>query len=191
MPTPRLRQFWTLLLLLAGTAASMFSAGQWAWHRSLLDESESVQRQLALYGQTLAQRIDRYRTLPEVLALDAQLQDALRRPLSPDEVAQLNRKLEQANGASQSSTLTLLNRDGLAVAASNWRTATSNVGVDYSFRPYVQQALAQGRGSFYGIGVTTGEPGYFLSQAIRDDSGHILGLVAIKIALQELEREWL
>lgn len=191
MPTPRLRQFWTLLILLAGTVASMFAAGQWAWHRSLLDESESVQRQLALYGQTLAQRIDRYRTLPEVLALDAQLQDALRRTLSPDEVAQLNRKLEQANGASQSSTLTLLNRDGLAVAASNWRTATSNVGVDYSFRPYVQQALAQGRGSFYGIGVTTGEPGYFLSQAIRDNSGHILGLVAIKIALQELEREWL
>ena len=191
MPTPRLRQFWTLLLLLAGTAASMFAAGQWAWHRSLLDESESVQRQLALYGQTLAQRIDRYRTLPEVLALDAQLQDALRRTLSPDEVAQLNRKLEQANGASQSSTLTLLNRDGLAVAASNWRTATSNVGVDYSFRPYVQQALAQGRGSFYGIGVTTGEPGYFLSQAIHDDQGQTLGLVAIKIALQELEREWL
>jgi histidine kinase len=191
MPTPRLRQFWTLLMLLAGTVASMFAAGQWAWHRSLLDESESVQRQLALYGQTLAQRIDRYRTLPEVLALDAQLQDALRRTLSTDEVAQLNRKLEQANGASQSSTLTLLNRDGLAVAASNWRTATSNVGVDYSFRPYVQQALAQGRGSFYGIGVTTGEPGYFLSQAIRDDRGHILGLVAIKIALQELEREWL
>ena len=191
MTTPRLRKLWTLLILLAGMAGSMFVAGQWAWQRSLGDESDTVQRQLALYGQTLAQRIDRYRTLPEVLALDAQLQDALRRALSPAEVEQLNRKLELANGASQSSTLTLLNREGLAVAASNWRTATSNVGVDYSFRPYVQQALAQGRGSFYGIGVTTGEPGYFLSQAIRDASGRILGLVAIKIALQELEREWL
>lgn len=39
--------------------------------------------------------------------------------------------------------------------------------------------------------MTTGEAGYFLSQAIRDETGHILGLVAIKIALQELEREWL
>lgn len=191
MPTPRLRQFWTLLILLTGTVASLFAASQWAWQRSLHAESDSVQRQLALYGQTLAQRIDRYRTLPEVLALDMQLQDALRRSLSTDEVAQLNRKLEQANGASQSSTLTLLNSDGLAVAASNWRSATSNVGQDYSFRPYVQQALAQGRGSFYGIGVTTGVPGYFLSQAIRDDHGHTLGLVVIKIALQELEREWL
>jgi histidine kinase len=191
MSTMPLRKLWTLLILLGGMAASMFVAGQWAWHHSLRQESESVQRQLALYGQTLAQRIDRYRTLPEVLALDAQLQDALARPLGASEVEQLNRKLEQANGASQSSTLTLINRDGLAVAASNWRTATSNVGVDYSFRPYVQQALAQGRGSFYGIGVTTGEPGYFLSQAIRGSDGQVRGLVAIKIALQELEREWL
>ncbi|RYF27144.1 MAG: response regulator [Comamonadaceae bacterium] len=155
------------------------------------EESDNVQRQLALYGQTLGQRIDRYRTLPEVLALDDQLRDALTRPLAPHEVERLNHKLEQANGASQSSTLTLLNRQGQAVAASNWRSATSNVGVDYAFRPYVQQALAQGSGSFYGIGVTTGEPGYFLSQAIRDDEGRTLGLVAIKIALQELEREWL
>ncbi|UCU98918.1 PAS-domain containing protein [Acidovorax radicis] len=191
MPTPHRRKFWTVLILLGGMAASMFVAGQWAWQRSLHDESDTVQRQLALYGQTLAQRIDRYRTLPEVLALDKQLRDALRHPLSAAQVEQLNRKLEQANGASQSSTLTLINRSGTAIAASNWRTATSNVGMDYSFRPYVQQALTQGSGSFYGIGVTTGEPGYFLSQAIRDDSGQTLGLVAIKIALQELEREWL
>lgn len=191
MPLPHRRKFWTVLILLAGMAASMFVAGQWAWQHSLHEESDSVQRQLALYGQTLGQRIDRYRTLPEVLALDAQLYEALSRPQSPAEVDGLNRKLERANGASQSSTLTLINREGLAVAASNWRTATSNVGVDYSFRPYVQQALALGSGSFYGIGVTTGEPGYFLSQAIRNAQGEPLGLVVIKIALQELEREWL
>lgn len=185
------RKFWTVLIVLAGMAGCMFVAGQWAWRHSLYDESDSVQRQLALYGQTLGQRIDRYRTLPEVLALDAQLYEALSRPRSPAQVEQLNLKLERANGASQSSTLTLINREGLAVAASNWRSATSNVGVDYSFRPYVQQALAQGSGSFYGIGVTTGEPGYFLSQAIRNDQGEPLGLVVIKIALQELEREWL
>lgn len=191
MPQPHLRTFWTVLILLSGMAASMWSASQWAWQRSLQAESDSVQRQLALYGQTLAQRIDRYRTLPEVLALDSQLRSALRQPLNAAQVAQLNHKLEQANGASQSSTLTLINQDGTAIAASNWRTATSNVGMDYSFRPYVQQALTQGSGSFYGIGVTTGEPGYFLSQAIQGDNGQTVGLVAIKIALQELEREWL
>ena len=69
MPTPRLRQFWTLLILICeGAAASMFVAGQWAWHRSL-DESDSDAAPMApVRARSLAQRIDRYRTLPEVLA---------------------------------------------------------------------------------------------------------------------------
>lgn len=185
------RVVWMGLVVLIGMLGCMLAARQWAWQHALREESHNVEHQLTLYAQSLAQRIDRYRTVPEILALDTQLRDALVRPLKPAQIEQLNRKLEQANGASQSSTLTLLNREGRAVAASNWRTATSNVGMDYSFRPYVQQALRHGRGSFYGIGVTTGEPGYFLSQAIVDEQGQTVGLVAIKIALHELERQWL
>ena len=186
----RHRLFWTLFIVLAGTAACMLVAGQIALQKSLHDESQNVQRQLTLYAQALSQRIDRYRTLPQVLALDDQLKAALTHRLNPAEIDRLNRKLEQANGASQSSTLTLLDLSGQALAASNWREPHSNVGEDYSFRPYVQQALSQGSGRFYGIGMTTGLPGYFLSQAIRDDQGQTIGLIAIKIALQELEREW-
>ena len=100
--------------------------------------------------QTLAQRIDRYRTLPEVLALDVQLQGAGARSLSTDEVG-----AEPQAGAGQRRQPVvhahLLNSDGMAVAASNWRDATSNVGENYSFAP-MQQALAR-RGSFYGISV--------------------------------------
>ena len=188
---PSRRSFWTLLLLFGGMLACMLLAGELVYHRALRGEAESVQRQLSLYAQALGQRIDRYRTLPEVLALDAQLRAALTHPLSPAEVDALNRKLEQANGASQSSTLTLIDRHGTALAASNWRETRSNVGVDYSFRPYVQQALSRGSGRFYGIGLTTGLPGYFLSQAILDEQNAVAGLVVIKIALLELEREWL
>ena len=188
---PSRRSFWTLLLLFGGMLACMLLAGELVYHRALRGEAESVQRQLSLYAQALGQRIDRYRTLPEVLALDAQLRAALTHPLSPAEVDALNRKLEQANGASQSSTLTLIDRHGTALAASNWRETRSNVGVDYSFRPYVQQALSRGSGRFYGIGLTTGLPGYFLSQAILDEHNAVAGLVVIKIALLELEREWL
>lgn len=184
------RRHWTLLTIAAGMLICMLLAHQIARQRALQAESQGVQRQLVLYAQTLGQRIDRYRTLPRVLALDSELRAALSHALTQDEVARLNRKLEQANGASQSSTLTLLDPVGRALAASNWRDAHSNVGVDYSFRPYVQQALAQGSGRFYGIGMTTGLPGYFLSEAIRDDQGRIAGLIAIKIALHELEREW-
>ena len=63
--------------------------------------------------------------------------------------------------------LTLVGHDGVAVAASNWDQPTSNVGENYSYRPYYRQALAQGRGRFYGIGMTTGVPGYYLRRPSR------------------------
>ena len=186
----RRRPVWTVVILIAGMLLSMLVVGWLTWQQALHSESEVFQRQLNLRAQTLTQRVDRYRTLPEVLSLDTELRAALQQPLTSHDVDYLNRKLERANGASQSSTLTLINRQGIAVAASNWREPRSNVGEDYSYRPYVQDALARGTGRFYGIGTTTGLPGYFLSQAIYDDSGQAIGLIAIKIALQELERQW-
>ena len=50
--TPRLRKFWTLLILLGGMVGSMFISGQWAWQRSLQEENRSVQGQLA-WGERL------------------------------------------------------------------------------------------------------------------------------------------
>jgi histidine kinase len=126
---------------------------------ALGEESSQVQRQLQLYGQGLQQRIDRFGTLPQVLALDPDLLHALRVPPSPTERQRLNLKLQRANEVTRASTLTLVGHDGVAVAASNWDQPTTNVGENYSYRPYYRQALAQGRGRFYGIGMTTGVPG--------------------------------
>ncbi|MBD4230067.1 hypothetical protein GUH40_15595, partial [Xanthomonas citri pv. citri] len=78
------------------------------------------------------QRIDRYRTLPQILALDPELRAAVSGPLSAAQVEQLNDKLERANNVTQSSTLTVIDRSGIALAASNWRAPRSNVGVDYA-----------------------------------------------------------
>ena len=191
MKLPRsLHHWWTWCIVMASTAACSALAGHWMLHHSLQEENRLAQRQVHLYAQTLSQRIDRYRALPDVLALDAELHAALTQPQTSTDVQRINHKLERANGASQASTLTLINSSGIAVAASNWRSANSNVGEDYSFRPYVQQALAQDHGSFYGIGVTTHEAGYFLSRALLDAQQKPIGLIVIKIALQELEREW-
>ncbi|MFT3811894.1 MAG: PAS-domain containing protein [Acidovorax sp.] len=186
----RHRLFLIVLAIASGMALAMWAAEHFARQRALQQEADLVRRQLGLYAQALQQRIDRYRVLPQLLALDAELRDAVSHPLSAQDVERLNRKLERANGASQSSTLTLIDRHGVALAASNWHDRHSNVGVDYSFRPYVQQALAHGQGYFHGIGVTTGVAGYFLSQAMFDAQGAVQGIVVIKIDLDDLEREW-
>jgi histidine kinase len=180
-----------LLSILGGALLVMALAYHWAGARAQRAETAQLDRQLDLHAQALQQRIDRYRTLPQVLAQDPDLRNALAGPVDDARRNALNQRLEDANSVTRSSTLTLIDRRGIALAASNWREPTSNVGEDYSFRPYVKQALRNGRGQFYGIGLTTGEPGYFLSQAINGPDGDVAGLVVIKIELDALEQEWL
>jgi two-component system C4-dicarboxylate transport sensor histidine kinase DctB len=61
------------------------------------------------------------------------------------------------------------------------------VGHKYAFRPYFREALAGRLGRFYGVGTTTGEPGYFLASPLRDGE-RVLGVLAVKVGLEALER---
>ncbi len=150
-PNLRRRPAWTVVILIAGMLLSMLSVGWLTWRQALLSESEVFQRQLAVRAQALTQRVDRYRTLPEVLSLDPELRAALQRPLNHYDVDYLNRKLERANGASQSSTLTLINRSGIAVAASNWREAAQQRGRRLQLPPLrAQTPWPPARGAFMG-----------------------------------------
>ena len=181
-----------LFLLVTGVVAvaSTWASFRWAEKQTLGEESVQLERQLALHARAIQQSIDRYRTLIRVLALDEELRSALAKPVDAPLRDRLNRRLEEANGVTTASTLTLIDRNGIALAASNWREPSSNVGADYHFRPYVREALATGSGQFYGIGLTTGEPGYFLSEALHDDEGNTVGLIAIKVDLDTLQSEW-
>lgn len=177
------------VLLLVGMVAWMVAADY--ERRNLAIEYAQAQEQLRLHDEALQALVERYRVLPAVLALDPEVHAALAaEELSPEQRDNLNRKLYRINGAAATSTLTLLHRNGKALAASNWRSKDSNVGVDYRFRPYFQEAISQGAGSFYALGVTTSVPGYFLSQAVHDDDGRTIGVVVVKLVLDALEAAW-
>ncbi|WP_433885191.1 ATP-binding protein [Pseudomonas vranovensis] len=179
-----------LFFILAGT---LLTAG-WAMHhakrQSMVEDARRANEQLGLYATSLHTLIERYRALPAVLALDPELISALRGPVAGPVQDALNRKLERINGAANSSTLELLDRTGLAVAASNWRLPSTYVGSNYGFRPYFKQTRSQGSGRFYAVGVTSGVPGYFLSSAVQDENSRFLGAMVVKLEFPELEREW-
>ncbi|MNJ22475.1 MULTISPECIES: ATP-binding protein [Pseudomonas] len=179
-----------IFFILAGT---LFTAG-WAMHhakrQSMVEDAGRASQQLGLYANSLHTLIERYRALPAVLALDPELISALSGPVTEPVQDALNRKLERINGAANSSTLELLDRTGLAVAASNWRLPSTYVGSNYGFRPYFKQTRSQGSGRFYAVGVTSGVPGYFLSSAVQDEHGRFLGAMVVKLEFPELEREW-
>ena len=190
MTSRHLRLALYCVLILAGAAV----AGGWAMRQAdrhaLEERAKRGPEQLNLYANSLHTLIERYRALPAVLALDAELVAALSAPITPEVQAALNRKLERINGAAQSSTLELLDSTGLAVAASNWNTSNSYVGHNYGFRPYFSQTRSKGAGSFYAVGVTSGIPGYFLSSAVLDANGRFLGAMVVKLEFPQLEREW-
>ncbi len=159
--------------------------------RSLLADAAQAREQLRLSAEAMQAMIERHGVLPAVLALDPDIRNALRADASAQALDALNHKLEQVNGAATTSTLTLLDQNGNAIAASNWRAGgASNVGKRYQFRPYFQHAMRDGSGTFYALGVTTGIPGYFMSEAVRDDSGRPLGVVVVKVVLRPLETTW-
>ncbi|MGY4525906.1 ATP-binding protein [Pseudomonas sp. UBA4617] len=178
------------LLIVLGTALSAGWAMHQAKRQAMAADARRASQQLGLYANALHTLIDRYRALPAVLALDPELIAALQGPVSEPLQHALNRKLERINGAANSSTLELLDRTGLAIAASNWRLPSSYVGSNYGFRPYFKQARSQGSGRFYAVGVTSGVPGYFLASAVNDEHGRFLGAMVVKLEFPELEREW-
>ncbi|WEL54609.1 ATP-binding protein [Pseudomonas kermanshahensis] len=179
-----------VLFILFGTALSAGWAMHQAKRQAMADDAQRASQQLGLYANALHTLIERYRALPAVLALDPELIAALRGPVSEPVQDALNRKLERINGAANSSTLELLDRTGLAIAASNWRLPSSYVGSNYGFRPYFKQTRSQGSGRFYAVGVTSGVPGYFLASAVNDEHGRFLGAMVVKLEFPELEREW-
>lgn len=185
-----LRLFVYVLVIVTGAAICAGLAMRQAQQHVLSEDARRASDRLALYANTLHTLIERYRALPAVLALDTEIREAVRGPLSEQAQASLNRKLENINGAAHSSTLELMDRHGMAVGASNWRSAKSYVGNNYGFRPYFLQTRAKGTGRFYAVGVTTGIPGYFLSSAVLDNDGEFMGAMVVKLEFPTLEREW-
>ncbi|MAB98020.1 MAG: two-component sensor histidine kinase [Pseudomonadaceae bacterium] len=186
----RYRVFWIVLLIVIGLLLSMLVAGRYAQNQAWKDRSVEARDQLQLYAQSVHALVERFRSVPEVLALDSDIKTLLHAPKDRLLREKLNQRLERLNLAAGSNVLYLLDMRGQALVASNWRDWSSFVGNNYAFRPYFQDALKQSAGRFFAVGVTTGIPGYFLSHAVHDDDGSVIGVLVVKLEFEQLQREW-
>jgi two-component system sensor histidine kinase AauS len=150
--------------------------------------SENGERQLELHARTVESEINKYNYLPSVLELESNVSDLLNAP-SPELRGKVNDYLEGLNRRSRSRAIYVLDTTGRVLATSNWRDADSYLGEDLSFRAYYQDAIRGLPGRFYGIGSTTGEPGYYLAHGL-EEKGKIIGVAVIKVRLEALEERW-
>lgn len=173
-----------LCLLVAMTVFSYWFAKR----RSLDDMHRVLAPRAEFYAATIGGILSKYEFLPLALAQSADVADLLQQQDAAS-VAHVNRYLEDINTRVGAFAVYLLDPQGLVLASSNWQEPTSYVGQNYAFRPYFEQAIRGEIGRFYGIGVSTGEAGLFISQPIRR-GGRIIGVAAAKVSLDWIERSW-
>ncbi|KNX41200.1 C4-dicarboxylate transport sensor protein DctB [Roseovarius tolerans] len=150
------------------------------------EEEAKARGRLSLYHSTVRSELERFSHLTYVLARDSHVIDTA----TGGPTGRLDRRLAAFAAQSGLDAIYLMRPDGMTIAASNAGRPGTFVGQDYSFRPYFQAAGAGLQGRFYGIGATTGLPGYFIADAVRDANGGVLGVIAIKLDLTDLEETW-
>ncbi|MCF4097638.1 sensor histidine kinase [Maritalea mediterranea] len=150
-------------------------------------ELDRAQGRADFYRTTLESALDRLEHLPFIVGQDPAVVRGLTDPTSRDA---LNRRLEDFATRANAEALYVMNLDGLTIAASNHAQAVNFIGENYSFRPYFQTAKSGQRGKFFAIGATTKRPGFFVAEPVRNAAGKIIGVIALKIELDELVEAW-
>jgi two-component system C4-dicarboxylate transport sensor histidine kinase DctB len=184
----RLRPLYAVFAL-ALIASAAVGARQATWQAGMAEMRIKGGDQLALHRRGLETVVERYRYLPFLLAQDATIRDLLRSPADAALIHAANAYLASANDASGANALYVMSAEGLTLASSNHAEPTSFVGHSYAFRPYFQDAMKRGQGRFYAVGVTTNQPGYFLSHRISDGD-RVLGVAVVKVDLRPIEAGW-
>ncbi|NBB96716.1 MAG: GHKL domain-containing protein [Alphaproteobacteria bacterium] len=184
------RVLWLLtgvaVLLAVGAARLAYDRAVQAQFTELNDRGAST---LTLAASSLSGLLSRFERLPALLAEQPPLRALLRYPDDPAHVAAANRHLRENAERSGASVIYVMNRDGVTLASSNYDQPTSFVGGDFSFRPYFTQAMAGGLGRFYALGTTSNKRGYYFGAPVEIGRDR-LGVVVIKIDLDQIERAW-
>lgn len=150
----------------------------------------AAQGRLTLLTSTLDYTVGRFSYLPDVLSQSQPIIEAYRNPGDPEAIKAANLYLKSLNETAGSADLYIVDRNGVALAASNYDREATFVGQNYAFRPYFTNALQTGEGRYYAVGVTTGQPGYFLWHAVPDADGNTIGVAVVKIDLMHLQEDW-
>ncbi len=136
---------------------------------------------LALYVTNLMNELQRNSVVPQLLARDPALINALEDRNYSQSTARLLSFVDEIGAAS----LTLLDRDGRAVAA----TDRNEIGVDHRNTPYFVDALRNNQTVYTTYLNDEGGYAYIYSRQI-EYGGELLGVIMVEVDGQRLETGW-
>ena len=173
-------------LFFAAATLATYALSQLSYRYFHSEELAKAEGRLTLYQASVVAELERFSHLTYVLARDPFVIETAEGGATDG----LSERLRAFSDQAGLDAIYLMNTDGLTIAASNAGQPSSFMGQNYSFRPYFQSALHHTQGRFYGIGATTGLPGYFIADSVHGSGGQIEGVIAIKIGLNDLQDSW-
>ncbi len=175
---------WLILIgvLISGLVSWQAAVYARDWALSRIAEN-GEDRLLSLVTQ-LRQRLDRYRFLPFLISQSPEVRQLLERPEGGlrDPV---NRYLEQTGLVAGVTALFVLDREGRAVAYSQWREQRDFYLRSHANLPYFQQARNGEQGRYYTLQEPGSPPAFYLSAPIYG-SGRFVGAAVVRIDLGRL-----
>lgn len=179
----------TVLMALAIVGGLIYVTGRWAEHRALDMLQTQASNSAELNRALVRNGFERYRPLPFVLAQSVDVLRVLDKRLEKD-ILSLDESLESLSAGVGASAIYVLDSDGRAIAASNWREPATFVGVDYRFRPYFRDAMQRGESEHFALGTVSHLPGLYFSHRVQNGAGQPVGVVVVKVDFVQLESDW-
>ncbi|MEH6404561.1 MAG: ATP-binding protein [Sneathiella sp.] len=189
VPVPKWQRLLEMILLLFVFAIVLWVTATLSNRYALGLVSERGQQRLDLYASSLKSNIEKYDYLPEMLSVEPKLLELLKDPKNPYKLQLVNGLLARMNKTSGTLTTYLMDGKGLTLASSNWQAGKSFVGKNFYFRPYFRTAMKGGKGRYFAHGITSHQPGYFISYPVKVE-GDVTGVVVVKVGVEGLEQSW-
>jgi C4-dicarboxylate-specific signal transduction histidine kinase len=106
---------------------------------------------------------------------------------TPENIEKANNILDRYHRSLDAAACYLIDSSGLTLTSSNRRAKDSFVGQNYTFRSYFQQAVKGGVGRYFAFGTVSQKRGFFAAAPVKNKEGRIIGVVAIKKELDDIE----
>jgi two-component system C4-dicarboxylate transport sensor histidine kinase DctB len=182
------KRYFVLLMLVLGfilTIKIVQLLGLRVAYSELDKQSSSHLNHLIFYIEST---LGRFEKIPEVLAKHPLLQQVLLTPNDSNNRERLNLLLEEVGGVTQASDIYLIDKTGLTLSASNWRSERTFIDMDFSFRPYFQQAMKGKLARYYAVGLSSNKRGYYFAYPVKKQA-EVIGVIAVKISIDEIENQ--
>lgn len=182
------RSFITIALLF-GLVVALFMVSEYSRDNAISVLQQRTHADLNRYILTMRQKLARFRDIPQLLSTHPDLVRALRDHANSNDIARANLHLVKVNAILGTRDSYLMDSQGLTIAASNWDSPGSFTGRNFNYRPYFIKAMQGELGQYFALGSTSKKRGFFYAYPVRH-RGNILGVIVVKIDLNEIEQDW-